>query len=183
MEENDSAIERSCSPTPDREEEVVDGAKEPTGLLSNLKLMGGSKSGSILFKFWSSRNSLNKDGTFLFVICRVGEAWTYEELLNHPDDAASGAQTAEDEPYEKDYDPQLDAARTKGEASTEAIHSWPLKSISLLLVILCLSAGFLWYRVYLLHSSLESRLQSELDPGRQVVKSIYSPQVWIGSFY
>ena len=52
------------------------------------------------------------------------------------------------------------------------------RSIYILLVVLCLSAVVLWYRIFLLHSHLELRLSPE-GAGEQKapITSLYSPQV------
>ena len=56
--------------------------------------------------------------------------------------------------------------------------TWGSSGIYLLLVILCLSAGVLWYRIFLLHSNLELRLSPDAAGElKSPVNSLYSPQV------
>lgn len=56
--------------------------------------------------------------------------------------------------------------------------SWGCSGICFLLVILCVSAGVLWYRIFLLHSHLELRLSPETTGElNSPVTSLYSPQV------
>ncbi|XP_057371416.1 GRAM domain-containing protein 2B-like isoform X1 [Daphnia carinata] len=56
--------------------------------------------------------------------------------------------------------------------------SWGCSGICFLLVILCLSAGVLWYRIFLLHSHLELRLSPETTGElNSPVSSLYSPQM------
>jgi hypothetical protein len=63
------------------------------------------------------------------------------------------------------------------------VRSWAYGGIGVLLVILCLSAGLLWYRMSLLHSHLEMRLLSDGVVGRQSshqpasVSAMYTQQV------
>ena len=66
------------------------------------------------------------------------------------------------------------------------VRSWAYAGIGVLLVILCLSAGLLWYRMSLLHSHLEMRLLSDGVAGRQSshqpasVSAMYTQQVdWV----
>ena len=94
--------------------------------------------------------------------------------------AANGTQTDDDDTNELDENPQF-SAQSKGNCQSGPLLGLPLKSISLLLVVLCVSAAFLWYRVYSLHTSLETRLQSELSTSRQAAKSLYSPQVGLST--
>jgi len=58
---------------------------------------------------------------------------------------------------------------------------WAYIGICFLLVMLCLSACILWYRMYLLHSNLEYRLASHSsEADREVItwpNSLYSPQM------
>lgn len=76
---------------------------------------------------------------------------------------------------------RLAGSSLAGGTNVEDNHwSWAHIGIGLLLVILCLSAGLLWYRIYLLHSHLEHRLTSENfidDQLKPMVQSLYSPQV------
>ena len=60
--------------------------------------------------------------------------------------------------------------------------SWAHYGLALLLVILCVSAGLLWYRIYVLHSHFELRLMTGDfvdDRLKPAVRSLYSPQVII----
>lgn len=90
---------------------------------------------------------------------------------------SNSSEEAANDPEECDDHQYQPASQTQDHLSNHL--GWPLKGISLLLVVLCLSAGFLWYRMYLLHSHLELRLLAE-ETGRNMgssAKSLYSPQV------
>lgn len=76
MDENDSAIERSYSPTPEREKEVT--SSKVTSIirpgLSTLNLLTSAvQSGSTFLNFWSSTttSSGNRDGSFYIFSCGI----------------------------------------------------------------------------------------------------------------
>ncbi|XP_046649806.1 sterol 3-beta-glucosyltransferase-like isoform X1 [Daphnia pulicaria] len=137
---DDSALERSYSPTPEREEAKDE--RLSLGLSSSI-----AKSRKSLMNFFSSRTSLvnEEDGDDDDVVSDdLGETFDNRSSKLH------------NNPFEL---------------------TWGSSGIYLLLVILCLSAGVLWYRIFLLHSHLELRLSPEAVGDTSPVNSLYSPQM------
>jgi len=137
--ENDSAIEQSYPPTPEREEMNRVSALDQLSAASTA--WASSSSSSYFFNFLTPRSSNNQDD------CDVGDG--HQSL------------------YSNDTSHERNA------------NYWVYIGICFLLVMLCLSAVILWYRMYLLHSHLELRLthSSETDQVITWPNSPYSPQM------
>ena len=128
-----------------------------------------SSSSSHFFNFLTPWSSSNQDGIdfililFLSFLNFVDCTWTDCDVDRH-----DSMHLANDTSHERNA------------------NYWAYIGICFLLVMLCLSACILWYRMYLLHSNLEYRLASHSsEADREVItwpNSLYSPQVFFSSF-
>jgi len=136
---NDSAIEHSYSPTPEREE--IDRVSALDQLSAASTAWASSSSSSYFFGFLTPRSSNNQDA------CDVSDG-------HHP-------LYSDDTPHERNA------------------NYWIYIGICFLLVLLCLSAVILWYRMYLLHSHLELRLAHSSETEQVITwpNSPYTPQM------
>lgn len=179
--ENDSALERSYSLTPDRDEPIK---QERTGFSFGLSAASSSlaKSRNNLLNFFSSRMSLaNTGGTLPYprIDVHVPRATCLSLIdfvflpTDDGDEKFDGPSASDDHSLASDDDSLASLPKAPYE------YTWGYRGICVLLVMLCLSAAVLWYRVFLLHSHLELRLAPGVgDVSKSSMNSLYSPQVW-----
>ena len=153
-----------------------------------------NKSNSI-YNFFSSRTNLfdkDDDGkifyfSLFYLINNFAEFGLFLFLTTSGDDDYIRPQTARTE--EVDFAPSSLPSNTTGHDTKEwqqswwflPVRSWAYAGIGVLLIVLCLSAGLLWYRMSLLHSHLEMRLLSDdhRPTSTQPNGGVYSQQVFI----